>query len=166
MGMFDKFKDMIGIEEYDEEEYDYEDEEYEYEDGEADSPSDAGEGASRSAGTVLPMRERKVKSVSGDMKLMIIEPEGFEECSTLVDGLKNSKPVIVNLEQLDTETARKIYDFLGGATYALNGTVKKVANNIYVFAPEAVDISTNIQAAPSSDKPSYLSGDEDYNPWR
>ena len=77
------------------------------------------------------------------MKLMVIEPTSFEESQRLVDSLKENKPVIINLEQLDAEVARKIFDFLSGATYALEGNVQKIANNIFIFAPENVDISSN-----------------------
>ncbi len=78
-------------------------------------------------------------------KLVVIEPKGFEECPRLVDSLKSRKPVIINLEKLESDTARKIFDFMSGATYALNGNVQKVANNIFVFAPENVDITANIE---------------------
>ena len=76
-------------------------------------------------------------------KLVVIEPKAFEECPKLVDSLKGRRPVIINLEKLETEVARKIFDFLSGATYALNGNVQKVANNIFIFAPENVDIAAN-----------------------
>ena len=67
----------------------------------------------------------------------------------LVDSLKAKKPVIINLEKIETDTARKIFDFLSGATYALNGNVQKVANNIFIFAPENVDVAAYIdQQAP------------------
>ena len=46
----------------------------------------------------------------------------------------------LTLEKLENETARKIFDFLSGATYALDGNVQKIANNIFVFAPENVDV--------------------------
>ena len=73
--------------------------------------------------------------------MVVTEPEGFDQCPKLVDSLKQRKPIIINLEKIDSETARKIFDFLSGATYALNGNVQKIANNIYVFAPENVDIN-------------------------
>ena len=78
-------------------------------------------------------------------KLVVIEPKSFDECPRLVDNLKSRKPVIINLEKIESDTARKIFDFLSGATYALNGNVQKVANNIFVFAPENVDIAANIE---------------------
>ncbi len=76
-------------------------------------------------------------------KLVVIEPKSFDECPKLVDSLKGRRPVIINLEKIETETAKKIFDFLSGATYALNGGVQKVANNIFIFAPESVDIASN-----------------------
>lgn len=78
-------------------------------------------------------------------KLVVIEPKSFDECPRLVDNLKSRKPVIINLEKIEGDTARKIFDFLSGATYALNGNIQKVSNNIFVFAPENVDIAANIE---------------------
>lgn len=78
-------------------------------------------------------------------KLVVIEPKNFDECPKLVDSLKGRRPVIINLENIETETAKKIFDFLSGATYALNGGVQKVASNIFIFAPESVDIASNNQ---------------------
>ena len=96
-------------------------------------------------------------------KLVVIEPKGFDECAKLVDSLKSRKPIIVNLEKLDADTGRKIFDFLGGATYALNGNVQKVANNIFIFAPENVAIS-----AQGDSKPYNFAGSnaDDVNPWK
>ena len=107
------------------------------------------------------MQDRKVKALTNAFKLLVIEPNGFEDCSKLVDELKTRKPIIVNLEKLDPDLARKIFDFLGGATYALDGKVQKIANNIFVFAPENVDITSEGESQPYD----FSSRDEDYNPW-
>ena len=77
---------------------------------------------------------------SQQMKLMLIEPKDFNECPKLVDCIKNNRPVIVNLESLDGDKARRIFDFLSGSVYALGGCMRKVANNIFVIAPENVDV--------------------------
>ncbi len=60
-----------------------------------------------------------------------------------MDSLKGRRPVIINLENVETDTAKKIFDFLSGAIYALNGGVQKVSNNIFIFAPESVDIASS-----------------------
>ena len=82
-------------------------------------------------------------SVTGtnSLKLILIEPNSFDECPKLVDSLKSRKPIIINLEKLETETARKIFDFLSGATYALDGNVQKIANNIFIFTPDNVSVA-------------------------
>ena len=153
MGVFNKFRDLIGIddEDYDEEEYE---EEYK------PSYKERTPVAPRKPAAIVPMQNKTVKSITNAFKLVVIEPSGFDECSRLVDNLKSRKPVIVNLEKLDSDTARKIFDFLGGATYALNGNVQKVANNIFIFAPENVAIF-----ADGENKPYSFSGSEE-NPWK
>jgi len=81
---------------------------------------------------------------SGPFKMLVIEPKTFEECTKLVDNLKSRKPVIINLEKVETDLARKMFDFLSGATYALNGNVQRVTSNIFIFAPANVDIAAKL----------------------
>lgn len=94
-------------------------------------------------------------------KLVVIEPRSFDECPKLVDNLKNKKPIIINLERIDPEVARKIFDFLSGATYALDGNVQRVANNIFIFAPENVDVTANIDNTRS-----FENNDDSKSPWK
>ena len=91
----------------------------------------------------IPMEKKLSVAGTCTFTLVVIEPKSFDECPKLVDSLKGRRPVVINLEKIETETAKKIFDFLSGATYALNGNVQKVANNIFIFAPEKVDITTN-----------------------
>ena len=166
MGIFDKFKDLVGLEEYDDEEENEVEEEpvrESYYDRKPVEPRQPMNNAAKyEHSNVVPMQNRTVKALTNAFKLVVIEPKGFDECSKLVDSLKSRKPIIVNLEKLDSDTARKIFDFLGGATYALNGNVQKVANNIFVFAPENVAIS-----AEGDNKPYNFSGaGDDVNPWK
>lgn len=93
---------------------------------------------------VLPM-QAKTASNASQFKMVVIEPKAFDECPKLVDNLKAKKPVIINLEKVETDTARKIFDFLSGATYALNGNVQKIANNIFIFAPDNVDVTAYVE---------------------
>lgn len=79
------------------------------------------------------------------MKVVLYEPTDFEEAPNIVDNLKNRKPVIINLECLEQELAKKIFDFLNGAVYALDGSIQKVSKGIFVLAPNNVDISGNIK---------------------
>lgn len=163
MGVFDKFKDLMGFEEYDEEEVeaaeDY-NKQGSYYDRKPMEPRQPIAPPAKFDNNVVPMQNRTVKALTNAFKLVVIEPKGFDECSKLVDNLKSRKPVIVNLEALDSDTARKIFDFLGGATYALNGNVQKIANNIFVFAPENVDITAG------TDNRGFMDNDKKKSPWK
>jgi cell division inhibitor SepF len=102
----------------------------------------------------------KIKELTARYDIMVIDPKSFDECAKLVDTLRAKKPVIVNLERVETETARKIFDFLSGATYALGGDLQKIANNIFVFLPENIGVST------STEHQGMTFGSSDGNPWK
>lgn len=165
MGFTDSIKKVIGIEELDDDEMITEEEVNAAKEKIAKEP--------RHSFSEPPVMERKPVmsskapekkySVTGTsaFKLILIEPKSFEECPKLVDSLKGRRPVIINLEKLETEVARKIFDFMSGATYALNGNVQKVANNIFIFAPENVGIS-----ASSDERSGFDFAAEEKSPWR
>lgn len=132
------------------------------------APIKESRGISRVASVPTRGERRFTVTSTQSFKLVLLEPKTFEECPKLVDSLKSKKPVIINLERLETEIARKIFDFLSGATYALNGNVQKVANNIFIFAPANVDIAGGItEEKPDltfpSDSKSTINTD---SPWR
>ena len=152
MGVFGKFKELIGIEEIDDEEY-YEEEPVEEKKPEVrqnsfTQPAPVKEGKDN---RVINMQNNtSVNRITSQFKMVVIEPKTFDESPKLVDNLKAKKPVIINLDKLESDTARKIFDFLSGATYALNGNVQKIANNIFVFVPENVDVTSSVDQKNSS----------------
>jgi|LGOV01.1.fsa_nt_gb cell division inhibitor SepF len=98
--------------------------------------------------------EPKVVSMNNDenkVNVTIIKPEDFNDSANVVNNLKSEKPVIINLESLDIDVARKIFDFCSGALYALNGKIFKISKNIFLLAPENVDISGNLNKSVESD---------------
>lgn len=76
------------------------------------------------------------------MRVMVSEPRSFDDAQEIADHLRNRRPVIVNLERVETELARRVVDFVSGAAYALSGSVQKVGGGIFLFAPNNVDIAT------------------------
>lgn len=75
------------------------------------------------------------------MRVVVMEPNTFEEAQNIADQLKSRRPVIVNLENAEKLLAKRIVDFISGTTYALNGNMQKVGNGIFLFVPNNVDIS-------------------------
>ena len=89
---------------------------------------------------------------SGAFKMVIIEPKNIDECRKLIDNLRANKPVIINLEKVETDLARKMFDFLSGATYALRGNIQRINQNIYLFAPHNVNIKAMVDRATEAGK--------------
>lgn len=86
------------------------------------------------------------------VKMVVAAPNSFEYARNLADHLKNRRPVILNLEKLEVEEAKRILDFISGVTYAINGYTKKISNHIFLFAPNNVDISGDIMPPASEVK--------------
>ncbi len=64
----------------------------------------------------------------------------FDDARRAADGLKDGQQQIVNLEQTPADMAERITDFLNGATYALDGSVEKIGEQVYLFTPSSVVI--------------------------
>ena len=97
---------------------------------------------------------------SAQFKMVVIEPKSLDECRRLVDNLRARKPVIINLERVETDLARKMFDFLGGATYALSGNIQRVTQNIFIFAPNNVNINAKL------DRSTAASTSDSSSPWK
>ena len=85
------------------------------------------------------------------MQMIIFKPRNHDEIHEIVNNLKERKPVIINLDKMDTALAQRILDFVHGAVYALNGDLKRVARNIFVVVPSNIDIETH-QDGDSADR--------------
>ena len=92
--------------------------------------------ASRRSSRVVKLHEGNPQQ----MRVVVIQPRSFDEAQSIADHLKERKPVIMNLEAVETAVSRKIVDFLSGATYALDGNIQKITNGIFLVAPNNVGI--------------------------
>lgn len=79
------------------------------------------------------------------VRVVVVEPRSFDEAQGITDNLKNRRPVIVNLEQAEPELAKRIVDFVSGATYALSGSQQKVGHGIFLFVPNNMDIASDLR---------------------
>jgi cell division inhibitor SepF len=131
-GFFGKVLSLIGLES--EEEAMQDEEESLDEDTVEDEIAATVEGGRR-RGSVVAISPPKA------MRVVVIEPGAFDEVQAIALNLRNRRPVIVNLEHTDREVARRIVDFLSGATYALGGAMQRVGGAIFLFAPHNVDVA-------------------------
>lgn len=74
------------------------------------------------------------------IKMKISKPTNFDQVGEIIDELKNKNSIVINLEYVSKDVARRIMDTVCGASEALDGHVEKVSNSIFVVAPFNYDI--------------------------
>lgn len=89
-------------------------------------------------------REKVVNMPQTQVRMVISQPTSFEQAEEICDYLKNRRSVIVNLEYVNKDVARRIVDVMSGAVQALDGHIQKVSNSIFLIAPTYYEISTEM----------------------
>lgn len=80
-------------------------------------------------------------SSGSSIEMVVVKPEKLETVTQIADYLVDRKTILLNLEETNKETARRLIDFLNGVAYAINGDLRKVATNTYVVTPSNVELS-------------------------
>ena len=93
-----------------------------------------------------PFFARKNKVVALDRtqampSIVVLKPRCFNNTTEIADQIKQRRPVILDVGNLDPEEARRVVDFVAGTVYGLNGDIQKVSGGIFVATPAAYEIS-------------------------
>lgn len=108
----------------------------------------AGEGGSllgnlglKRPGGVKPRGRAGTVNVGGrETSVMLFSPKTFDEAGELLGYLQQELTVVMTLEGLPAETARRLLDFLSGIAFALGGKITPVSTKTYFVTPANVDI--------------------------
>lgn len=92
---------------------------------------------------------------SGQIKVSVIRPRSYEEVQQIADHLKERQPVILSLEGVDKALSRRIIDFMSGTTYALDGKIHRIGEQIFLFAP--VNVAIDAEATRTWDEEEIFS---------
>lgn len=74
------------------------------------------------------------------LKMMIVEPDTFDDSQSIADYLRERKPVVINFESTAPDVSKRVVDFISGATYALDGNIQKVGKDIFLCVPSNVTV--------------------------
>jgi cell division inhibitor SepF len=75
------------------------------------------------------------------MEIIVLEPGAFDEAQTAADYLKTHRPIVINLRGTQKDLGKRVVDFLSGVTYALDGHMHRVGDEIFLFTPHHVAIT-------------------------
>jgi len=86
-----------------------------------------------------------LKSMSHSVsKVVLCEPKSYSEVQEIADHIINRKSVVINLERVDYDQAKRVVDFLSGTVYALNGDIQKLGSHNFLCTPDNVEVSGSI----------------------
>lgn len=136
--LMNKVWDLFGMDSAEQE--DYEDENvYDYED-EEEEVEDKKLFGRKNNNKVVAMPQTQGQAI----KMVISQPTTFEQSDEICSFLKEKKSVIVNLEYVNKDVARRIVDFISGGVYALDAHIQKVSNSIFLIAPINYEITNEM----------------------
>ncbi|MDO5708233.1 MAG: cell division protein SepF [Andreesenia angusta] len=143
-GFFDKLKAFTGFDDDDYDDYDdvveisTEAEDIDFDNSEYDRGIDS------STSNVVDIKKTNHKKVQSRniVKVMIYEPKSYDEVTKLIDELKRNKIIVINMLELETNLKTNIFHCMSGAVYALEGSMQKVAKDIFVIAPMNVEVDS------------------------
>ncbi|AFY72393.1 hypothetical protein Syn7502_00226 [Synechococcus sp. PCC 7502] len=151
MGLFDKFKNMIGFEDayaYDYDKLETEEKSLEVEETVATSEEVSApprrsrpsffRGSMENSNNVIDM-----PGAGGTSEVVVMYPRKFEEMPAAIQALRERKSIVVNLTTMEPDQAQRCVDFVAGATYAIDGKQERVADSIFFFAPSCVNLTTH-----------------------
>ena len=136
--LMNKVWDLFGMDSADQEEY--EDENiYDYGNNEEEE-EDNKKLFGRKNNKIVSMPQTQSQAI----KMVISQPTTFEQSDEICSFLKDKKSVLVNLEYVNKDVARRIVDFISGGVYALDGYIQKVSNSIFLVAPSNYEITNEM----------------------
>ena len=85
-------------------------------------------------------------ATSACVRVHLVVPRSFNDAQQIADKFKESIPVILNLQTADQELSKRLIDFTSGLTYALNGSMQRVADKRFLLTPRNVEVSAEERA--------------------
>jgi cell division inhibitor SepF len=91
---------------------------------------------------------RSVRGANGrsDVRVHLVIPKSFNDAQQVADKFKDSIPVVLNLQGVDTDLSKRLIDFASGLTYALDGGMQRIADKVFMLTPRNVEISAEERA--------------------
>lgn len=80
-----------------------------------------------------------------DSEVFVIKPDEFDDAQMIIDHLNRGQIIVINMEDLDLPTAQRIADFIGGASYAVDGLFQAISGNIFLATPNGTYVSGDLR---------------------
>lgn len=116
------------------------DDEYEYEYIEEEVTSTQPNQIRQTSSNVIDLKSVKTSAT----KMVLYEPRTFDEAQQIADNIVSKRAVVINLQRVNHQDAKRIIDFLSGTIYAVNGVIQRIGAQTFLCAPDNMDITGSI----------------------
>ncbi len=89
---------------------------------------------------------------SAALEMKVVKPDRIDSAFGIGEHLLARRTVVINFEETNKETVRRILDFLGGVVFAIEGNIKKVSDATYIVTPKNVDVTADTVPQPEAPK--------------
>lgn len=112
-----------------------------------------------------PARNNKAYSgteigAAASLELKVVRPEKYEDASDIADHLLAGRTVVLNMDFINKDVARRLIDFLSGVAYSIHGQFQRVATGTFIITPRNVEVSEAVKEEEDFDETDDF--DEEY----
>ena len=79
-------------------------------------------------------------------RIVSIQPTTFNDARRIGEEFRSGSPVILNLSELEYADQVRVVDFSAGLVHGLQGTLEKVAKEVFLLSPANIDVSLAARA--------------------
>lgn len=148
MSIIGKVRNFFAMEDEYEDDYEYEEQQKQHENQNKQQQQQMSKQAHEEINYDRNASKQKLVSLPGGAsltsKVVLAQPREYAEAQDVADHLKSKKAVVINLQQMQIDQAKRFVDFLSGTVYAISGDIKKIGTNTFICTPDTVDISGTI----------------------
>ncbi|WP_129360949.1 cell division protein SepF [Rothia uropygioeca] len=73
-------------------------------------------------------------------RITTIHPRSYNDAKVIGESFRNNIPVIMNVTDMDVAEAKRLVDFSSGLTFALNGSIERVTEQVFLLTPANLEV--------------------------
>ena len=93
-------------------------------------------------------RNESVSDITSKANIVLFEPRNFDEAEEIGRHIKLKRACCINLHRMPTEYRQRVIDFLSGVVFGVDGTIKKIGENVILCSPNNLKVGGEISLAP------------------
>lgn len=89
-------------------------------------------------------RSKEATGAAGNYDIVLFEPRHYGEATEIAEHLKSRRACAINLHRMPADYRQRIIDFLSGVVCAIDGSINKVGDDVFLFSPKSMPVGGQI----------------------